>query len=565
MSLFDALSTATSALAVDQAALTVTGNNIANVGNPDYARQIATLTPAPDEQLKQGIFVGTGVNLTSVQRQIDEALNGRLRSSQSDNASAQTTSNWVGQIQSTLNALSGSDLSAQLSTFFTGWSNLANDPTNSGLRQVVLQNGSNTAGYLRNLDGQLGALKSNVDQELPLQVSSANGLAQQIADLNVQITTAEGGSGGQSNALRDQRDADLTKLSKLVDISTAQQANGSVTVFIGSQPLIEGQTNRGLTVENQTDENGDVNSIVVFKENSGTVPATSGVIGALQNAKTQIKTTTDQINTISHNLIDAVNQIHASGQGTTGFSSVSTTNAVDDAAQPLDAAAAGLKFPPKNGSFVVHVTQANGTSTSTLVQVNLNGGAGGTTLNALAANLSGIAGVSATVNAGQLTIKSTSPTAKLSFSQDSSGTLSGLGINTFFSGTDAGNIAVNSAVVAQSGLLAAAGNGSPGDNGTALAISKLESTSLTGLGGKSLSGSYQDLVNQVGNSAAAAKTDAQAAQSIQDTLTSQQQALSGVSLNEETVNLIQQQQAFQAAAHVVSTVNQLFQNLLSSF
>ena len=446
MSLFDALHTATSALAVDQAGITVTGNNIANVGNANYSREVANLAAAPDDQIQQGIFVGTGVDLTSIQSQVDDALNGRLRSSQSDNSSAQTTSTWVGQIQSTLNALSGSDLSSQMSTFFTGWSSLASNPTDGGLRQVVVQDGQNTAGYLQNLDGQLNQLQTNVNQELPQQVKTANSLATDIASLNVQIATSEGSGGGQANALRDQRNADLSSLSKLVNITTADQPNGAVNVFIGTQPLVDGQTNNGLSISNKTDADGNVNPTVVFSNTTGTVDATSGVIGSLLSVKSQISSTTDQINLIAHNLIDAVNQVHASGQGTTGFTSVTSTNPVDDATQPLNSTAAGLDFTPKNGSFVVTVTQANGTASSTLVPVNLTGTANDTTLNSLATSLNGITGVTATVRSGQLTITSTNPNAKISFSQDSSGTLADLGINTFFTGKDAGDIAVNSTV-----------------------------------------------------------------------------------------------------------------------
>jgi flagellar hook-associated protein 1 FlgK len=565
MSLFDALNTATSALAVDQAGITVTGNNIANVGNANYSRETATVTPSQDTEVQPGIFVGTGVDLTSVQRQVDSALNSRLRGSQSDNSSAQTTANWVGQVQSTLNALSGSDLSAQLSTFFTGWSNLANNPTDSGLRQVVIQNGQNTAGYLQNLDGQLNGLQTNVNQELPLQVSSANNLATQIASLNVQIATAQNSAGGSPNSLLDQRDAALSQLSQLVNINTQDQPDGTVNVFVGSQPLVVGQTNNGLSMKNETDANGNVTPTVIFTNDNGTVPATSGVIGALQSVKSQITSATDQINTIAHNLIDAVNQVHASGQGTAGFTSVTSTNTVNDPTKALASTAAGLDFTPKNGSFVVTVTQADGTASSTLVPVNLTGSANDTTLNSLATSLNGIAGVSATINAGQLTIKSTGANAKISFSQDSSGTLADLGINTFFTGKDASDIAVNSTVSSQTSLLAAGSNGEPGDNTAALAISNLESASLPGLGGESLESSYQNLVNDVGNSAATATTNATAAKNVQDALSAQQQGVSGVSLNEEAVNLIQQQQAFQAAAQVVTTVNQMFASMLAAF
>src|SRR5437588_7717193 len=141
MSLIGALNTGRTALAVQQAAIQVTGNNISNAGNADYTRQVANLSPSADQELRPGMFVGTGVDLTSIQRQIDDALNSRLRGSVSDNQGAQTTQQWLSRVEATFNELGDSDLSTQLSTFFGAWSNLANKPQDMGLRQVVIQDG----------------------------------------------------------------------------------------------------------------------------------------------------------------------------------------------------------------------------------------------------------------------------------------------------------------------------------------------------------------------------------------------------------------------------------------
>src|SRR2546423_14473951 len=118
VSLIGTLNLASSALAVQQAALQVTGNNISNAGNADYTRQTSSIESTPDQQLQPGIFLGTGINLSSVQRQIDEALQGRLRSSISDNESADQMQQWLGRVEATFNELSDDDLSTPLSKFF---------------------------------------------------------------------------------------------------------------------------------------------------------------------------------------------------------------------------------------------------------------------------------------------------------------------------------------------------------------------------------------------------------------------------------------------------------------
>jgi len=155
MSLIGALNIGKSAMAVHQAAIQVTGQNVANAGNANYTRQASTISPNQDQQIQSGIFVGTGVNLSAVQRQIDDALEARLRGAISDNEGSKSTQEWLGRVEATFNELSDDDLSTQLSAFFNSWSNLANKPQDIGLRQVVIQNGDNVAQWFQTMRGQL--------------------------------------------------------------------------------------------------------------------------------------------------------------------------------------------------------------------------------------------------------------------------------------------------------------------------------------------------------------------------------------------------------------------------
>ena len=563
MSLIGALSLGKNALAVQQAAIQVTGNNIANAGNADYTRQVVGLSAAPDQQLRPGLFVGTGVNLDSISRQIDDALEGRLRGSVSDNEAAQTTQQWLGQVETVFNELGDDDLSTHLSTFFASWSNLANKPQDMGLRQVVLQDGQTVAKWFHDMRNQLTNLRQSVDERLPAAVNDANTYAQQVADLNRKIATAEGGTGGIANDLRDQRDAVIKKLSELMDVKTIQQGS-IVNVYVGSEPLVLGTDNRGVALR-MDEANGVVTPTVVFKANNGAMNITSGQIGGLAAARTKIAGVVDDIDKVAGNLIFELNKLHASGQGLEGFSSVTSAATVTDPALALNDPKNGLANAPANGSFVVHVKdKTTGLVTSTLVQVDLDGLNGNdTTLNGLQGSLAGISGVTATVSAGKLTVAAANSNVDVSFSQDSSGTLAALGLNTFYTGKDASDIAVNQALLDKPQLLAAAKNGEKGDNQTARAIAALESQPLTGLDGSSLKDKYQAVVNGIGVTVASARNDAEAAQGVLDTLQAQREALSGVSLDEEAVNLMRQQRAFQGAAKLISTVNEMMDTVLN--
>jgi flagellar hook-associated protein 1 FlgK len=106
-------------------------------------------------------------------------------------------------------------------------------------------------------------------------------------------------------------------------------------------------------------------------------------------------------------------------------------------------------------------------------------------------------------------------------------------------------------------------NGEKGDNQTARAIAALESQKLGALGGASLKETYQSFVNGIAVSAAAAKTEAEATLVVKETLAAQREALSGVSLDEEAINLIRQQRAFQGASRLIAAVDELMESILA--
>jgi flagellar hook-associated protein 1 FlgK len=566
MSLYGVLNIGVSALQAQQAALQVTGNNLANAADPNYTREVANLSPNVDSPSPSGLLVGGGVSVTSIQRQVDLALNQRLTSAGSDQSAATTLQNWSGQVQSVFNALSGNGISDQLNTFFNDWSTLANNPSSSGQRGVVVQDGQNLAQTFNSTAANLSSINSSIQQAAGQSIQQINQFAQQIASLNQQIVQATNGGQQQPNGLLDQRDADVTQLSNITNIQTVNTANNGMDVYIGNEALVNGTSNQTLnatTVQN----NGHSDISVQFSGDGSTAPVTGGSLGGLIQSQQLVDSTTDSLNSLASNLISSLNTLHSGGQGLQGYTSLTGATAVTDPTQPLASAAAGLPTNtpvPKTGSFVISLTNTTtGLSTSTLVPITETGSTTDTTLNSLAASLSAISGVQATVKNGQLSIQSTNPNTQISFSQDSSGVLSSLGLNTFFSGSDASSISVNSQLAGNPSLLAAASNGSPDDNTNALAIAGLNDAPQAGLNGNSLSQAYGTLISNVGGAAANANNNLTATTSVQSTLTAQQQSLSGVSTDQEALNMIVEQRAYQGAARLISVVDSMMQSLLA--
>ncbi|MGE5609343.1 MAG: flagellar hook-associated protein FlgK [Bacillota bacterium] len=566
MSLLGALNTGKAALATHQAALQVTSNNVANAGDPNYTRQVARLSPNPDYPTQTGFRIGTGVSLIGIERQIDEALEERIRGSMSENELANTRQSWLSRVESVFNPLGETPLSTQLSSFFKNWSGLANTPTDTSQRQLVITSGESLANSLHSIRSQLSDLGDNAQTKLTQLAQDANGLADQIAKLNGQILAAEGASGSTANALRDQRDAAIKELSKLIDVTVQQNGNGTLNVSVGSTPLVLNDVNRGIATVRESDGK-TITTKLVIKADGSAINASNGQIGALQGVRTEITDIIDQLDTLTGNLIFELNHLHSQGQGSTtertqGFAQVSATNAVSDANAALNSAAAGLDFKPTNGTFIVNVRRKSdgGIVSASTVKIDLSD-SGGDSLNTLAGKLDALSGISASIVGGKLQIEAEDKTnTEITFAEDHSYVLAALGINSFFTGTSAGDIAINSSLKSNPSLLAV-GN-KDGANANARAIAALNLESLDRLGGTSLQGSYETMINGIAASTDDATTNAEASQAVLDTLTSQREALSGVSLDEEAINLIREQRAYQAAARIISMVDEMMKTLL---
>jgi flagellar hook-associated protein 1 FlgK len=103
--------------------------------------------------------------------------------------------------------------------------------------------------------------------------------------------------------------------------------------------------------------------------------------------------------------------------------------------------------------------------------------------------------------------------------------------------------------------VAASSDGTPGGNGNATAMANLENAPI--VSGQTAGSYYSNLIDQVGNSVSNATAEQEAVNLALQQLSNQQTALSGVSLDEEAANLVLYQRAYEAAARVISVVDEL--------
>lgn len=136
--------------------------------------------------------------------------------------------------------------------------------------------------------------------------------------------------------------------------------------------------------------------------------------------------------------------------------------------------------------------------------------------------------------------------------------------NDFFTGSSAADIAINSVILSDHAKIAAAGptEGVPGGNGAALAISALQTAALMDGGTTSFGQYYTGLVGNIGSELQTASLNASHQNDVSANLAAYRESISGVSLEEEMVRLIQYQHAFEAAAQLINVADEMLETVI---
>jgi flagellar hook-associated protein 1 FlgK len=163
---------------------------------------------------------------------------------------------------------------------------------------------------------------------------------------------------------------------------------------------------------------------------------------------------------------------------------------------------------------------------------------------------------SGTVNNGD------SFTANVVAQPDTAGILSALGLQSFFQGDSAADVSVQPGLLNDPTQLAASTTGQPGDGSNLARLAALQDSPLLAGGSQTLSQFSAALIGQVGTQVKALTQQQTNQSALSQQLQAQQQSVSGVDPNQELVNMIQAQQAFQMSAHYIDVLNQTLSDLI---
>jgi len=245
----DMLGNSVSGLLSFQRALTTTSHNIANVNTEGYSRQtvgMATQNPV----LIGGSYIGSGVEINSIERSYDRYLTTSIRDSNSIYYRLERFTALSSEIDNILADPEGG-ISPLLQEFFTSVQDVSDDPASGTARQQLITTSESLVNRFSTFDSKLDQLTKNVSADLKDVVDEINQIASSIVDINRALSeqNASGELSGQSSDLLDRRDMLLNELSKKTNINIINENENNITVMVGNgQTLLAGTQLFGMSV-----------------------------------------------------------------------------------------------------------------------------------------------------------------------------------------------------------------------------------------------------------------------------------------------------------------------------
>ncbi|MEQ8232193.1 MAG: flagellar hook-associated protein FlgK [Gammaproteobacteria bacterium] len=614
-----------SGLLASQQGLATTGHNIANVNTPGFSRQRVTFEARTPQFIGYG-FVGKGTDVQSITRLANDFLVAQLRNSMSNEARAVKLEELVGRIDAQLGT--GLVTSGMQNFFDSlGDANddpqlmATRQVLLENARSMVsrfAEQESELNGIARSVNDQvrgtvagINALTSAIAR-INIDISRGAGLA----------------SGEPPNDLLDRRDQLLTELSELVGVQTQDRGDGMVNVLLGDgQLVVTGGTATTLAatgnpldasrVEVAYDVGGTLSQI--------TDTLNGGQLGALLEFRDQtLEPTRSAIGRLATSIAITVNEQHRQGMDLDGVlgadlfsvptpvvnaaaTNGGTVSVAFDTANVGNLAASDYRLTHDGANYTL--TRLADMSTQTLA------GTGpfavdGLTISVTAPPAAGDAWLiqptkfvprtlqlatsdpralalaapvktaTAAANIGDATISrasildATDPnllaTTTLVFN-DPPTTYQVNGAGPAIAWSSGGDIDVNGWRVQITGTVRAGDTftvssnaGGIGDNGNGLRLSEMQFEPLMEGGAASYQEAYGMLVGAVGSTAQQARISREALSALSENAQAARDALSGVNLDEEAANLLRFQQAYQAAARVISAADEAFKALIDA-
>jgi flagellar hook-associated protein 1 FlgK len=569
---FYGLDIGASALRAAQQLMNTAAHNVANANTPGYSRQRVTLVEAPPYTYpsfnRSGLpgQIGSGVNVMAINRIRDTFLDLQVQAQTGLKGEWDTRQQELSKIEAIFPEPSSSGLGNTISKYWNAWQDVAADPTSTAARSALTEQAAALAMELNRDSTQLRMIATGIDAQVSQKVQTINDLASQIANLNSMIQRVSV-TGDNPNDLMDQRNQLLEKLSQIVPVNVLTKTDGSISVLIGGTDLVSNVYTRAVTT--QTDADGHTQPAWA---DGSTMALPSGELKSLITVRdTDLASFRAQLDSLAKGIADATNAIHQRGVDATGNPGLALftyhpgneagTLAVNQAiaADPRLIAAAASPNTPGDGSVAGLLADLRNATSYV-------GGVAGT-------DITGAMDLTTNGTVRLMTIAASRATAQ-------NWTFSGAGSSLTLTGADGATQTINVAdmtggtrqilnfdqlgiqLTISSQATAKAGVDIVTDLSTA-GLNTLVTTSIY-TPPQTTSDFYAGLVGKLGSASSQAQEMANNQQLVVDQLQQRVQQTSGVSLDEEATDMIRFQHAYQAAARVITTMDEMLSTLINN-
>ncbi len=550
--IFSVLNEGKLGLLSQQLAIEVTGNNIANVQTPGYTRQTVNLENNSPRQTGLG-QVGTGVRVKGITRNFDRFLFSQTISEATPMGNFSVRQEGYTRIGLLFNETIGRSINTEMNNLFTSFEDLAANPAGLPERTTIQGNARSLVTGFNTLGNAIFQEQQNIDLMVEDTVSEINSMLSSIAKLNRTIFQNENiGVASTANDLRDERDRLVKGLAELIDVTVIDEQNNQIRLTLADgTPLVLGLTDFPLSTQLNGDNKG-FKDILISDGGGGTRNVTSQINGGKLRGLLDLRdrivpAVKDKFDRLAASFVREVNRVHREGFGLDGGSGRDFFATLQPTVKPSVL---------NTGSATVAITNASPTTSSIdQYRIQFTGGGSFDLINRTTGAASGsfVFTPGSTFNlANGLAVTIT-------------GAAAAGDVVDFSVSEDAAAMLRLDSAIATDGSKIAAGLNNTGEGKNATRISQLQNQLLfdgnslvTGSSGAFTFGEfYNSLVSGIGVDSRSVNAAVTAQEGIMLQLHNRRESLSGVSIDEEMISLIKFQQAFAAAARLISVADEM--------
>ncbi|TLE03386.1 flagellar hook-associated protein FlgK [Helicobacter japonicus] len=599
--ILSSLNTSYTGLQAHQLMVDVTGNNIANASDEFYSRQRVLVRPERPLYY-QDYNLGRGVSVETIQRIHDEFVFNRYRKAAEEAQYYDTHFTTLREASAFFPEVDGVGIYNDLEEYFNSWKDLAKNATDPAQKQVLAKNAQVLSKNIQDTRFRLVRLQQKTSEELEVTINEVNRLAKEIAHINGKLKEMEDQRElKQANELRDRRDELEYNLQTLIGANVFKNhldSNASIhpkladfddeyVLNIGfGFNIVDGAMYHPIVLK-KDDNHLNLNRVYFQGDDFKTVEITDKIIQgkagsliSLYNSGeggTRVGKIQDYINQLdifAKGFIEATNAIYSQSAATQIRSDkldVWSLNALVDS-----------NYNIKKGSFdiVVYSSQGEEIGRKSIYIDEI------TTMNDVVRAINANTDDNKDNNAlndiddyfrayydngtQEFNILAKNPSQGLYVAIQDNGTnfTGAFGLNKFFDGNDAHNIALSyeyakDATLIRPWLAPVNGNFDVANMMQQLQyedvdfyVNKYETKQMR------ISEYYQFLSGRVANQTEATQRTKETKDSVLSAVKKEHLAISQVSLDEEMVNLIKFQGGYAANAKVITTIDRMIETLL---